>query len=227
MNPAHLGLDVSDVRRQLLACLRQRTLLEALHVAGGRPRPCTLAHVLSGAGDDQELAQLTPLRVTYTDETGGTVLWTWRDAYAYVYVKESPLDMMILQDFAFQPKVFSTAPSLGDTDATPAEVVRALHALSGASTPVLATTESDDGTEQRARMALTPVWNEDSDSDDAAMRLEISPVPAGEDDRDGDSPPPVPLGLGTVCAMINTGNMVAPDVVRHIQVERAAASADA
>lgn len=220
-----LHLDVSETRRQVLAHLRQHHALEGLHVHDGPPRPCRVEHVLSADGeDDLELAQLTPLRLTYTDEAGGTAMWSWEDLHAFAYVKASPMRMMLFPGFAFQPRVFGTAPSLGARDATPAELHGALRALGGASTPVLATVEGEDGTDRRERLELKPIWREEEEGgeDQPVVRLELSPSPVNADDEA--SRAPTPVGFATVWKMVVTDNMAAPGLVRHIQGARHAAS---
>ena len=215
------GLTICDVRRQFLAHLRQHHKVEATHLVNGGARPCIIEHAMTHQGDDPELSQITtPLRMVYTDEKKDQTLWTWGDLYKCAYVKASPLNMIVFSTFAFQPKIFSTAPSLGDQDATAAEICNALRALSGTSTPVMATVDGgEEEADRQERLRLTPRWcDEEGEGDTPVVTLQLSPMMSGASTDEEE--PSRPLEFRHLWMGLNTENIVAPELVRNIAAER-------
>ena len=208
-------LSMGDVRRQLLTHLREKGALAATLLRNANPRPCTVQHCLESNDSLGPYTYTAPLRLVFTDNAGGHQPYTWDELYQHGYVRATPLHMLVFHNFEFKPKVFSTVPSLGNRDASPVEICNALRALGGRSTPVIATVTESDDMERRHRLQLRAQWSdedEDKDGDGAA-----------------DSPPPASLELSSAPLQfsrnlelrhlfvgINTGSMIAHDLVRHI-----------
>lgn len=211
---------MGDVRRQVLAHLREKDTLSATLIRDAVPRACTVQHCLSDHSSEP-YSFTAPLRLVFTDEEGGTRPYTWDEMYEHGYVRATPLHMLVFHNFDFKPKVLS-APSLGNRDASPVEICDALRALDGRSTPVIATVTDSDGTDRRRRLELRVRWEEEEDEEEeeegdeeiagaAPVSLELRSSPLRFSRQ---------LEFRHLFVGVNTGSVVAHDLVRHIKRRR-------